>query len=58
MLYYNQKEGDNSQSKGEMKMYYWFTFADGYEVCTRGFSKQEMRVEERKHGKLMKKERA
>jgi hypothetical protein len=36
--------------------YYWFTFADGYRVCVRGFSTQELRVEERKHGKLVKKE--
>lgn len=39
-------------------MFYWFTFEDGYEVCTRGFSRQEMAVEVRKHGKLISKERA
>ena len=39
-------------------MFYWFTFADGYSVCARGFSKQELRVEESKHGKLQKKEKA
>ena len=39
-------------------MYYWFTFADGYTVCVKGFSKQELRVEVRKHGRLIKKERA
>lgn len=33
-------------------MFYWFTFADGYRCCARGFSTQERRVEERKHGKL------
>ena len=38
----------------EMK-YYWFTFADGYSVCVKGFSKQELRVEENKHGKLLRK---
>lgn len=38
--------------------YYWFTFADGYRVCTRGFSKQELQAEENKHGKLIKKEGA
>jgi hypothetical protein len=38
--------------------YYWFTFADGYSVCARGFSNQELRVEESKHGKLVKKENA
>lgn len=36
-------------------MFYWFTFADGYRCCTRGFSAQERRVEERKHGKLVSK---
>ena len=35
--------------------YYWFTFADGYSVCVKGFSKQEVRVEENKHGKLLRK---
>ena len=32
-------------------MFYWFTFEDGYEVCCKGFSKQEIEV--RKHGKLI-----
>lgn len=36
-------------------MFYWFTFEDGYEVCCKGFSKQEMRVEVRKHGKVISK---
>ena len=36
-----------------MNKYYWFTFADGYSVCVRGFSKQELAVEESKHGKLI-----
>ena len=36
--------------------YYWFTFADGYRVCARGFSRHELSVEERNHGKLVKKE--
>ena len=35
--------------------YYWFTFEDGYRVCVRGFSKQELAVEESKHGKLVSK---
>lgn len=35
--------------------YYWFTFADGYSVCTRGFSSQEMKVETSKHGELLRK---
>ena len=38
-----------------MSKYYWFTFADGYRTCCRGFSKQELAVEERKHGKLIEK---
>ena len=39
---------------GEMK-YYWFTFSDGYSVCVKGFSKQELRIEENKHGRLLRK---
>lgn len=39
-------------------MFYWFFFEDGYSVCAKGFSKQELRIEERKHGKLIAKERA
>ena len=35
--------------------FYWFTFADGYQVCVRGFSAQERRVEEAKHGKIVSK---
>lgn len=35
--------------------YYWFEFADGYRCCVRGFSKQELRAEENKHGKLLRK---
>ena len=42
------------EDDGKMK-YYWFTFSDGYSVCVKGFSKQELRVEENKHGKLLKK---
>ena len=30
----------------------------GYSVCVKGFSKQELRVEENKHGKLQRKEEA
>lgn len=33
--------------------FYWFTFADGYAVCCRGFSRQELRSEVLKHGKLI-----
>lgn len=41
-----------------MYKYYWFTFADGYKVCARGFSSQELEIEEQKHGKLILKENA
>ncbi len=36
-----------------MSRFYWLTFADGYRVCVRGFSKHELKVEESKHGKLV-----
>ena len=36
-------------------MWYWYYFEDGYKVCVRGFSRQELKVEVRKHGKLIKK---
>lgn len=26
--------------------YYWYEFTDGYSLCVRGLSKQELRVEE------------
>lgn len=39
-----------------MDKYYWFTFTDGYRVCAKGFSKQELKIEELKHGKLISKE--
>ena len=42
------------EDEGKIK-YYWFIFADGYLACVRGFSKQELRVEENKHGKLLRK---
>lgn len=35
--------------------FYWFTFTDGYTVYARGFSKQELKIEERKHGILVRK---
>lgn len=43
--------------KGGNLMFYWFYFEDGYSCCTRGFSKQELKIEEMKHGKLLKKEK-
>jgi hypothetical protein len=33
--------------------YYWHYFEDGYRVCARGFSDLELAVEEKKHGKLV-----
>lgn len=34
-------------------IFYWFVFADGHRECTRGFSKRELAIEERIHGKLI-----
>lgn len=39
-------------------MFYWFEFEDGYRLCVKGLSKQELRIEENKHGKVIKKEKA
>ena len=39
---------------GEMR-FYWFEFEDGYRCCVAGMSNQELRVEENKHGKLLRK---
>ena len=33
--------------------YYWHYFEDGYRVCARGFSDLELAVEEKIHGKLV-----
>lgn len=38
-----------------MTHYYWYTFADGYNICCRGFSKNELAIEIAKHGKLIRK---
>ena len=58
----NIKKYDNiipeRKKKGNKKMFYWFTFEDGYSICVRGFSKRELAWEVRKHGKLIGKERA
>lgn len=35
--------------------FYWFIFKDGYKICCAGLSRQELKVEEAKHGKLIKK---
>ena len=34
-------------------MFYWFTFADGYEVAARGFNRNELKHLEVKHGALV-----
>ena len=39
-------------------MFYWFEFEYGYRLCVKGLSKQELRIEEQKHGKFIKKEKA
>ena len=38
--------------------WYWFTFADGYQVCCMGMDRIEKAAEERKHGKLVSKKPA
>ena len=38
-----------------MGKFYCFTFTDGYRLWAMGLSKQELSVEERKHGKLVSK---
>jgi hypothetical protein len=48
--------------KGAVNMasvkWYWFSFADGYQVCCRGMDRIEKAAEERKHGKLISKKLA
>ena len=39
-------------------MFYWFTFADGYQVCTRGFDRIEKKHAEMAHGKIISKVKA
>lgn len=36
-----------------MDKFYWFTFADGYRECVRGYSRLELKHMERKHGKVV-----
>lgn len=33
--------------------WYWYTFEDGYQVCVRGMSKNELAWEEKRHGALI-----
>ena len=51
---YPPPRSKGKEGEGEMK-FYWFEFADGYKCCVAGLSKQELRVEESKHGKLLRK---
>ena len=39
-------------------MFYWFTFADGYRICTRGFDRVERMHAELAHGKIVSKVKA
>lgn len=39
-------------------MFYWFTFADGYRECARGYDRTERLALERAHGKIVSKTRA
>ena len=36
-------------------MFYWFTFADGYRCCTRGFNKIEKAHAVAAHGRIVSK---
>lgn len=36
-------------------MFYWFIFEDGYRVACKGMSGTELKIETRKHGKLLRK---
>lgn len=38
-----------------MTKYYWFTFADGYKECVRGYNTTEKKWAELKHGKIISK---
>lgn len=35
--------------------WYWYLFSDGYRVCVRGMSAQELKGEVARHGKLISK---
>lgn len=47
----NKKEVDNMKQY----TYFEFIFSDGYSLFCRGMSKHELTIEERKHGKLVRK---
>lgn len=46
-----------TEFEGE-RIFYWFTFEDGYRTCCRGFDEIEMAHEVLKHGKLIEQRRA
>lgn len=50
-------KAENVKEMLKMK-WYWFTFADGYQVCCMGMDRIEKAAEERKHGKLVSKKPA
>ena len=37
-------------------LWYWFIFADGYQVCARGLDRAELAYEVAKHGAIIRKE--
>jgi hypothetical protein len=58
---YRKREGKpphNKPKRREVNMFYWFTFADGYQVCTRGFDRIEKMHAEMAHGKIISKVKA
>jgi len=52
--------GKTSQIKTRQvgKMFYWFTFEDGYRECVRGYDRIEKQHMIHRHGKIVKKEKA
>ena len=54
--FYKQAEMISTRKGAPMNKnndFHWFYFADGYRVCVRGFSRNELEREEAKHGKLV-----
>ena len=53
------KENPTQQTHDRKEiMFYWFTFADGYQICTRGFDRVEKKNAEMAHGKIISKVKA
>jgi hypothetical protein len=50
VIIYNHRE---QRGEKKMKKSAWYVFADGYEVWLNGMSRQEQRVLESKHGKIV-----